>query len=249
MIGNIMGWVRTLSDPLSSANRAGRWIDQLPAQETIAIQREALELVSGFPGARKEPGPGQVEALLRIDARIEPVIAQLTQQYTTSYQKSTSVESRLWHAVFDLVKAFTAAYQIALKAGYPRTQSKRWRAILPWVLVRLAHYKGLDGKYRLFRYSNWIPAQWREFHELYEFARMRGWQREQLVFGVGAFSQPGISFEQEYLKTLLLMRLDSGNFTPDQVEWVSLQLEDWTPTLALTPPPSDGAPFFVDLTG
>ena len=249
MIGNIMGWVRTLSDPLSSANRAGRWIDQLPAQETIAIQREALELVSGFPGARKEPGPGQVEALLRIDARIEPVIAQLTQQYTTSYQKSTSVESRLWHAVFDLVKAFTAAYQIALKAGYPRTQSKRWRAILPWVLVRLAHYKGLDGKYRLFRYSNWIPAQWREFHELYEFARMRGWQREQLVFGVGAFSKPGISFEQEYLKTLLLMRLDSGNFTPDQVEWVSLQLEDWTPTLTLTPPPSDGAPFYVDLTG
>ena len=77
MIGNIMGWVRTLSDPLSSANRAGRWIDQLPAQEAIAIQREALELVSGFPGARKEPGPGQVEALLRIDARIEPVIAQL----------------------------------------------------------------------------------------------------------------------------------------------------------------------------
>ena len=83
--------------------------------------------------------------------------------------------------MFDLVKAFTAAYQIALKAGYPRTQSKRWRAILPWVLVRLAHYKGLDGKFRLFRYSHWIPAQWREFHELYEFARMRGWQREQLV--------------------------------------------------------------------
>ena len=146
------------------------------------MQREALELVSGFPGSRKEPGPGQVEALLRIDARLEPVIAQLTQQYTINYQKSTAVESRLWHSVFDLVKAFTAAYQIALKSGYPRTQSKRWRATLPWVLVRLAHYKGLDGKFRLFRYSHWIPAQWREFHELYEFARMRGWQREQLVY-------------------------------------------------------------------
>jgi hypothetical protein len=246
---SVIGWVRTLSDPLSSSNRAGRWIAQLPSQESMAIQREALELVSGFPGTRKEPGPGQVEALLRIDARLEPVIAQLTQQYTSSYQKSTSVESRLWHAVFDLVKAFTAAYQVALKAGYPRTQSKRWRAILPWALVRLAHYKGLDGKYRLFRYSHWIPAQWREFHELYEFARMRGWQREQLVFGVGAFSKPGVSFEQQYLNTLLLMRLDSGNFTPDQVEWVARQLEDWTPTLSLTPPPSEGAPFFVDLTG
>jgi hypothetical protein len=136
-----------------------------------------------------------------------------------------------------------------LKAGYPRADNKRWRAILPWVIVRLAHYRGLDGKFRLFRYSHWIPAQWREFHELYEFARMRGWQREQLVFGVGAFAKPGVSFEQEYLKSLLLMRLDSGNFTPDQVEWVARQLEDWTPTLTLTPPPSEGAPFVIDLAG
>ena len=50
---------------------------------------------------------------------------------------------------------------------------------------------------------------------------MRGWQREQLVFGAGAFAKPGISLEQEYLNMLLLMRLDSGNFTPDQVEWVA----------------------------
>ena len=177
------------------------------------------------------------------------VLAALTRQYTTSYQKSSSVESRLWHSVFDVVKAFLAAYHAALKTGYARADNKRWRAVLPWVLVRLAHYKGLDGKFRLFRYGHWIPAQWREFHELYEFARMRGWQREQLVFGVGAFAKPGVSFEQEYLKSLLLMRLDSGNFTPDQVEWVARQLEDWTPTLTLTPPPSEGAPFVVDLAG
>jgi len=246
---SLLNWLRSFSDPLTSANNAARWIGQLPTDEAANVQKEALELVSGFPGTRKEAGPGQVEALLRIDARVEPIIAQLTQQYTQLYQKSTGVESRLWHSVFDLVKAFTAAYQVALKAGYPRADNKRWRAILPWVIVRLAHYRGLDGKYRLFRYSRWIPAQWREFHELYEFARMRGWQREQLVFGVGAFAKPGVSFEQEYLKTLMLMRLDSGNFTPDQVEWVARQLDDWTPTLALTPPPSEGAPFFVDLTG
>jgi hypothetical protein len=78
---------------------------------------------------------------------------------------------------------------------------------------------------------------------------MRGWQREQLIYGVGGFAKPGVSFEQQYLKTLLMMRLDSGNFTPDQVEWVTRQLEDWTPLLTLTPPPSDGAPFCVDLSG
>ena len=54
------------------------------------------------------------------------------------------------------------------------------------------------------------------FEPLRRFARMRGWQREQLIYGVGGFAKPGVSFEQEYLNTLLLMRLDSGNFTPDQ---------------------------------
>jgi len=249
MLESFIAWFRALGDPLRSANHAARWIAQLPTQDALAVQRAALELVSAFPGPIREIGPSQAEALLRVDSRLEPILAQLTLQYTTSYQKSSSVESRLWHAVFDVVKAFIAAYQETLKSGYPRAENKRWRAVLPWVLVRLAHYKGLDGKYRLFRYSNWIPGQWREFHELYEFARMRGWQREQLVFGAGAFARPGVSLEQEYLQTLLLMRLDSGNFTPDQVEWVSRQLEDWSPSLTLVPPPGEGATFFVDLTG
>ena len=177
MLAPVYNWFRTLNDPFRNAHTASRWIASLPAIDALSIQKEAQDLVASFPGARSEVRPGQVEALLRIDARLEPVVAQLTQQYTANYQKSTSVESQLWHAVFDLVKAFTAAYQLGLKAGYPRAGNKRWRAVLPWVLVRLAHFKGIDGKFRLFRYGHWIPAQWREFHELYEFARMRGWQR------------------------------------------------------------------------
>jgi hypothetical protein len=249
MIETALTWVKSLADPLRSSAYADRWIAQLPTGDAIAIQKEALELVAKFPGARKEVGPTQVEALLKIDARIEPIIAQLTHQYVTNYQKSSAVESRLWHSVFDLVKAFVAAYHASLMAGFPKAEVKRWRAILPWVLVRLVHYKGLDGKFRLFRYSHWIPAQWRDFHELYEFGRIRGWQREQLVFGAGAFAKPGITLEQVYLNSLMLMRLDSGNFTPDQVEWAAKQLEDWTPTLTLVPPPGEGAGFFIDLTG
>ena len=245
----MLDFLRSLNDPLRNSSQASRWIASLSPTDPLAIQKEALELIADFPGSRRDLSPGQAEALLRIDARLEPVLSGLTRQYTQSYQKSTSVESRLWHSVFDVVKAYLVAYHASLKAGYARAENKRWRAVLPWVLVRLAHYKGLDGKFRLFRYGHWIPAQWREFHELYEFARMRGWQREQLIYGAAAFARPGISFEQEYLKALLLMRLDSGNFTPDQVEWVSRQLDDWTPSLTLVPPPGEGAGFYVDLTG
>jgi hypothetical protein len=249
MIVSMLQWVRSLNDPLRSGALAERWIASLPSGDVMEVQKHALELVSTFPGAREEVGPGQAEALLRIDARLEPVIADLTRKYTATYQKSTAVESRLWHSVFDIVKAFVVAYNASLKAGYAHADNKRWRAVLPWVLVRLAHYRGIDGKFRLFRYGHWIPAQWREFHELYEFARMRGWQREQLVYGAAAFARPGVSFEQEYVKALMLMRLDSGNFTPDQVEWVARQLDDWVPSLTLVPPPGEGAHFFVDLTG
>jgi len=213
------------------------------------MQREALDLVGSFPGARRNIGPAQAEALLRIDARFEPIISHLTAQYTANYQRSSGVETRLWHGVFDLVKAFNGAYQAMLKAGYAAGEQKRWKSVLPRVLVRLAHFKALDGKFRLFRYGHWIPAQWRELHELYEFARMRGWQREQLSDGGNLFANPSSSLEQEYIRALLLMRLDSGSFTPDQVEWVAHSLDDWARSLTLVPPPGTGATFFVDLSG
>jgi hypothetical protein len=249
MMESAFTWLKSFKDPLRNGDAMARWIAAIPDGDPMQIREAALELVAGFPGPRTDVDPPQVDALLRIDARLEPVIAQLTAQYAHDHQQSSGVETRLWHSVFDLVKAFSAAYQAALKDGYPYADTKRWRALLPWVLVRLAHYKGIDGKFRLFRYGRWIPAQWREFHDLYDFARVRGWQREQLVFGGGTFSRAGVCVEQEYLKALMLMRLDSGNFTPDQVEWVARQLDDWTPSLVLVPPPGTGATFNVDLTG
>jgi hypothetical protein len=245
----MLSWRRSLTDPLRNAGAAERWISNLPTGDALQLQHEVLDLVSAFPGNRRTVGPAQAEALMRVDARCEPIIAQLTAQYSANYHRSSSVETRLWHGVFDLIKAFTAAYQSVLKTGYGGTEQKRWKSVLPKVLVRLAHYKALDGKFRLFRYGHWIPAQWRELHELYEFARMRGWQRDPLSPDAGPFSDPATSLEQEYVRSLLLMRLDSGNFTPDQVEWVARALEEWSMPVALTPPPGDGANFYVDLSG
>jgi hypothetical protein len=249
MIEPLFDWLRRVNDPLRNPTQIGRWMARLPLGDVLEIQRRSLDLLATFPCGGREAVPAQLEALLKLDARLEPLISDLTLQYTINYQRSSTVESRLWHAVFDLVKAFIAAYNAALQAGYPHAENRRWRATLPWALVRLAHYRGLDGKFRLFRYSHWIPAQWREFHEIYELARSRSWQREQLVFGGGSFKTRGVFVEQVYLNMLLLMRLDSGNFTPDQVQWVATQIEDWAPTLQLSATASDDAGFIVDLTG
>ncbi len=178
---------------------------------------------------------GQVEALLRIDARLEPIIAQLTQQYTANYQKSTSVESRLWHSVFDLVKAFTAAYQIALKAGYPRAttsagaRSCRGSSCASRTTGVSTASTGCSAT------ATGSPRNGASSTSSTNSRACAAGSASSWSSAWAAFRKPGVSFEQEYLKTLLLMRLDSGNFTPDQVEWVARQLEDWTPTLALTP--------------
>jgi hypothetical protein len=244
----LQAWRRSLSDPLRNAPAATRWIMGLPAGDALQLQREALDLVASFPGNRRSIGPSQAEALLRVDARFTPIIEQLTAQYAANYQRSTGVETRLWHGVFDLVKAFIAAYQAALKAGLVGEQ-RRWKSVMPKLLTRLAHYRSVDGKFRLFRYGHWIPAQWRDLHELYELARMRGWQREKFSFDSGGVENTQVSLEHEYIKALLLMRLDSGSFTPDQVEWVSQTLDGWIAPLTLAPPPGTGANFYVDLSG
>ena len=140
-------------------------------------------------------------------------MAQLTQQYTTTTRRAPASNRGCGTSVFDLVKAFTAAYQMALKAAIrARTTSGGARSCRGH--VRLAHYKGLDGSIASIA-TAMDPAQWRDFHELYEFARSRGWQREQWCRR-RRLRQNRRVLEQEYLKTLLLMRLDSGNFTPDR---------------------------------
>lgn len=245
----MLAWRRSLTDPLRNASAASRWVGNLPAGDALLLQREVLDLVASFPGHRRSVGPAQAEALMQVDARTESIISQLTAQYAANYHRSSSVETRLWHGVFDLIKAFTAAYQSMLKTGYGGSEQKRWKSVLPKVLVRLAHYKGLDGKFRLFRYGHWIPAQWRELHELYEYARMRGWQRDSVALVGDSSGKVPTSLEQEFVRSLLLMRLDSGNFTPDQVEWVSRALEEWAAPVSLTPPPGNGANFYVDLSG
>jgi hypothetical protein len=80
----IRTWRRSLQDPLRGGKSAAHWIAALPTGDPLQIQHEALDLVASFPGGRRRIGPAQAEALLRIDARCEPIVSQLTAQYTAN---------------------------------------------------------------------------------------------------------------------------------------------------------------------
>src|SRR5690349_19784885 len=109
MIDPVLDWLRHLKDPLRNPAQLRRWVARLPIGDVLEIQRQALELIANFPSGGREVTAPQLEALLRLDARLDPIVKDLTRQYTINYQKSSTVESRLWHAVFDLVKGFIGA--------------------------------------------------------------------------------------------------------------------------------------------
>jgi hypothetical protein len=147
MLEPALTWIRSLKDPFRNANAAAQWIDALPTTDAMVLQKEALELVAKFPGARRVAGYAQAEALLRIDARLEPVLVQLAQQYATNYQKSTDVETRLWHAVFDLVKALCGGVCRAAD----RLPARRPQAVARTAAMDLGPPRPLQGHRRQFR--------------------------------------------------------------------------------------------------
>ena len=73
MIEPVLNFFRGFNDPLKSGAQAARWIAALPTGDILTLQKKALEVVAGFPGARKDINPAQAEALLHRQALEHPL--------------------------------------------------------------------------------------------------------------------------------------------------------------------------------
>ncbi len=139
-------WRRSLSDPLRNAKAAARWIASLPAERRAAAAARGARpghVVSRQGAARS--GRRRPKRCCESTRASSPSSLELTAQYTANYQRSSSVETRLWHAVFDLVKAFTAAYQAALKT---RLRRRRGQAVESGAAGRAGSARPLQGARR-----------------------------------------------------------------------------------------------------
>src|SRR4051812_39881805 len=105
MHGRLFQSLGLLVDPLRSPRAAERWIAALPAFDPDALQQRVLQSVGPFARER-DFAPARVEALLKVDARLEALITALTDDYTASYDKNSDTELRVWQLVFDLIKVF-----------------------------------------------------------------------------------------------------------------------------------------------
>jgi len=235
-----------LGHPLSGVRAADRWLARLDRRDGFVLAAEVTKVVLTFAASRDTPAPRELGALFRIDLAFQSLINAMQSEYIEQCQRGGNLEGRLWAASYDLGQALLKAYARVLRTARENINRAAWADWFPALLSRHAHFLLQDLKLRQFRYAGWSAAQWRELHEIYQLASLYDRQRvRQPLPG----ERRGVSVEEEYLGTLLIARLNTGNFTPPQLEWICQRLAEWGRGLVIEPPGDGSGAFEIDLLG
>lgn len=234
-------------DVLQSPHTASRWLRSLPVRDDAIRQRNvvaALHDVARLPGNLDRDCIAAIEF---VDAAVEEDRRRQVAQYVANVERSAAIALCIWQAMRDTNEAFVAAYRTALQTALTRHRSSSYQCLIPELVVRLLHCYGVDAKLRGFRYQRLIPAKWKEIHELYRVAVKHGVDRVALKAKRAGAQCNDDAIEQEYLRVLLVDRVNTGNLSPSELDLMSECLRDWSGDLVLDLEPQAAGGFMVDL--
>ena len=240
---------KDLSDPLQNAKAAATWLRQLPSLDVIGRQQQVIAGLDAMRKMQRAPDLNRIHAIQFVDAALGADRRQLIKQYIENSESAPKLADRIWQALWEMSQSFTLAYQSALETAMHQANNTRWKAALPLLFVRLVHFHGTDAKLRVFKYERWIPAKWIELHGAYLRACETQCDRQPIALPAAGANAQAWSVEQEYLYVLLVHQLNTGNLSPIEIDWASLQLRAWTRRLSLEQIPKSMEGFFVDLAG
>ncbi len=249
MFGFLTQSTKDQADPLQSQKAASAWLRQLPALDVIGRQQHVMRAFDGMRASRREADLNRVAAVEYLDAALGADRRQLLKQYVENAEGAARLSERIWQATHELAQGFVFAYQWLLDAALAQPANLRWRPVLPLLFTRLVHYYGTDAKLRVFRFERWIPAKWRELHEIYVRAVEAGVDKQPCVLSNAGQGGTQWTVEQEYLFVLLVHQLNTGNLAPSELDWASAQLRAWARRLTLDSAPRAPEGFLVDLAG
>jgi len=248
MFGFLNPSVRDAGDPIVSPKAAAAWLREMPSLDIVARQQLVLRAFDGLRQSRRPVDFARAHALQYVDAALGADRRQLFKQYVESLETQPKVSERIWQASLDLAQGFIAAYQHVLETALAPSSQGRWKPQVPILFARLIHYYGTDAKLRVCKHEHWIPAKWVELHRTYMRAIELGADRVATTLGShGSGTQWTI--EQEYVYTLLVHQLNSGNLSPANLDWAASQIRSWSRRLELVALPKTMEGFFVDLAG
>jgi len=240
---------RDTADPFASVKSATAWLRQLPSLDLVARQQLVLRAFDGMRQSTRTIDLSRAHALQYIDAALGADRRQLFKQYVDSLETTPKISDRIWQASLDLAQAFIVAYQRVLEEALAPSAYGRWKAHVPTLFARLVHFYGTDAKLRVCRHERWIPAKWVELHRAYMRATELGVDRVPTSLGASSGNGTQWTVEQEYVFTLLLHQLNSGNLSPANLDWAASQVRGFSRKLELVALPKTMEGFFVDIAG
>ncbi len=215
--------------PLRDARSAQRWLATLPFNDPLVVQREVVTALGAAAERTARRTPSVLAAVFRVDAQTTALARTLMTQYAEIANRSSKIESQLWHALFDLTQGFLACYAAFAREIVDHGHHSRWQTLLPELIARQIVHLGRDAKIRLYRCEPWIPAKWAELHAVFTRACSLQFERQPLLLAPGAGPT---TIEREYLIALFLQQADPGNMTPRQIEWVASAARGVVPAAA-----------------
>ena len=230
--------------PLRDARSAQRWLATLPFNDPLVVQREVLAALGAASERSARRTPSVLAAVFRVDAQTTALVRTLMTQYTEIANRSSSLESQLWRALFDLTQGFLACYAAFAREIVDHGHHSRWQTLLPELIARQIVHLGHDAKVRLYRCEPWISSKWAELHAVFTRACSLQFERQPLLLAPGAGPT---TIEREYLMALFLQQANPGNMTPRQIEWVATRLEEWCTPLRFTVGATAAGTFYVGL--
>lgn len=241
--------VKDYPDPLQTRRIAMEWFMHLPALDVIARQEHVIRAFDGMRCACPVVDLDRVAAIEYLDAILEVDHRRLVKWYLDNLHRTPELADRLWQVASDINRGFIGVYHAALAAALAHPRDRRWRGRVPLLIARLVHFHGVDAKLRLFRSERWIPAKWAQLHQLFLRAAELGAERVPVALEGADPLTSRLSVEQEYIYVLLLLKIDTGNLTPADLDWVSIQLRAWSRDLALEAKPTAADGFYIDFSG
>jgi hypothetical protein len=240
---------RDTADPIVSVKSVQTWLKQLPSLDVLARQQLVLRAFDEMRQSRRPSDIARAEALQYADAALGADRRQLFKQYVESLESAPKVSEKIWQGSLDLAQALISAYQRVLEAALAPAANGRFKPQVPILFARLIHHYGSDAKLRVCRHERWIPAKWLEVHRAYMRAIELGVDRVATSLGAAGGHATSWTVEQEYIYTLLVHQLNSGNLSPANLDWAVAQVRGWSRKLELVALPKTMEGFYVDLAG
>ena len=238
-------WMKP-KDCLSNEQVALAWLARnYHGSPTVLAQLVTQELIS-LAESRERINGNSLAAVYAVDRNLFKLRKYLVNQYLSGYSISSEMESRLYTTMHKLAEAFIQVYSAHLNRLPYLLSNKKWQREFPLVLLRSIYYRGLIAKFSHYRFEQPVPDNWQQLHLLFAQARARNLEDvEQANF---EFPEQKTTLSKEYLQPLLLQLANSGDFAPNEIEWIAYLIDKSSRRLELTLEPANEEGFIVDLT-